>query len=162
LVRFQGGSFFPSKGVSIRQFAGTEYEFFEHTADIGVRVEAPDLKALFSKAGLAVFDIMAKRTGAAQARGSGRKGFAIELTAENLEELFVAWLNELLSLSVSESVIFTSFSFTKLDETHCAATAWGESASGFEMRTEIKAATYHQLSLKRAGRSWKAEVIFDV
>jgi SHS2 domain-containing protein len=148
--------------LSNNALVGTEYELLEHTADIGIRVTAPDLKALFNKAGLAVFDIMARRTGAGKTRGSGSKHLAIELTAENLEELFVAWLNELISLSVSERVIFTHFSFRKLDETHCTADARGESAAGFKMRTEIKAATYHQLSLKRTGRSWKAEVIFDV
>ena len=120
------------------------------------------MKALFSTAGLAVFDIMARKKGGAKASSPGHKDFAIDLTAENLEELFVAWLNELLSLSVSENVIFTHFSITTLNETHCAAEARGESAADFTMRTEIKAATYHRLAVRPAGHGWKAEVIFDV
>jgi SHS2 domain-containing protein len=135
------------------------YEFIEHTADIGIRVRAPDASELFVRAGLAMFDVIAREV---RSTKSPVKKFLIRLGAENLEELFVAWLNELLSLSQSEGMIVTAIGMEELDERSLRATANGESADDYEMKTEIKAATYHRLSVSRSGRGWKAEVIFDV
>ncbi len=103
---------------------------------------------------------MAERAG--ETNGSDTREFRIELSAENLAELFVAWLNELLSLSVSEKTIFTRFSIDSLTQTHCAARVCAESASHFRMKTEVKAATYHQLLVTQIHEGWRAEVIFDV
>ncbi|MHC4429110.1 MAG: archease, partial [Planctomycetota bacterium] len=34
------------------------YELFEHTADLGLRVQAPDLDGLFAEAGLGLFSVI--------------------------------------------------------------------------------------------------------
>ena len=34
------------------------YETFEHTADLGLRIRAPDLNTLFAEAGLAIFSAL--------------------------------------------------------------------------------------------------------
>ncbi len=71
-----------------------DYEIIEHTADIGIRVKAKGLKELFSKTALSMFDIIAQPS----AQSPVSKEIEIKLKADDLDELFVTWLNELLSL----------------------------------------------------------------
>lgn len=136
------------------------YELIEHTADIAIRVRGRSLKALFVNAALAMFEIVAERKTAAA--GARRQKLAIKEQAENQEELFINWLNDLLSLSAAKGLIFSEFQINTLDEKNLEAAAFGEDAASFKFNTEIKAATHHQLKLKEEAGSWIAEVIFDV
>lgn len=135
------------------------YELLEHTADICVRVKAPDLKGLFKNTALAVFDIMAK-----EQKFGIKKEKKIKITqeAENLDELFINWLNEILSLSSAKELIFSDFKISKLTENNLEATLVGSDMSNYKVSTEIKAATYHDLKLERIDSGWLTEVILDV
>jgi len=135
------------------------YELIEHTADVGIRVRGADLKELFKNSASAMFDIMAE-TRKPEVRKL--KKIKIEQRADNLEELFVNWLNELLSLSATKEKIFSDFTFKKLDEHNLEAMAIGEDIKNYKVNTEIKAATYHELKLEQAKTGWQAQVIFDV
>jgi SHS2 domain-containing protein len=136
------------------------YELIEHTADTGIRVKAPDVEGLFIAAGLAIFDIIARRTGPEQQPTV--KHFPVKLSAENLDELFVAWLNELISLSAAEKVIISSIAIERLDGRSLSARVAGDDAGSYRLEHEIKAATYHQLKVAQTADGWEAEVIFDV
>lgn len=136
-----------------------DYELLEHTADIRVRVWGDDQEALFRHAANAMFDILALRR-----KDDSRDAATLKvaLKAENVDELFVNWLNELLSLSATKELIFIDFDIKQIGENIIEAVVRGESAKRYEMKVEIKAATYHELQLTRTGRGWQAEVIFDV
>lgn len=136
-----------------------DYELIEHTADFGIRVAAPDVERLFVKTGLAISGIMARKISAEQ---SSAKHFLIELASENREELLVAWLNEILSLSASERVIVSAIEIERLDATSLRARISGSDARRYHIEKEIKAATYHGLKLEQYPGGWRAEVIFDV
>ncbi len=140
------------------------YELIEHTADVGIRVKADDLKGLFKNAGLAMFEIVAEKKPAT--RTQGHKGtsrrIVIKQKAENLEELFVNWLNELLSLSSAKELIFSGFEISEIDEKHLKAVVTALSSKNYRVNVEIKAATYHQLKIEKLSKGWQAEVIFDV
>jgi SHS2 domain-containing protein len=138
------------------------YEFIEHTADIRIRVKGKDLKELFKNSALAVFDIIAQTKSGVRGQGSGVKNITIKQKADNLEELFVNWLNELLSLSSVEELIFSDFQIAEIGENNLEAIAIGNSTANYRVNTEIKAATYHQLGIKKIPSGWQAEVIFDV
>jgi SHS2 domain-containing protein len=135
------------------------YELIEHTADIGIRVKAKDLKELFRNAALAMFDIIAEKV---KIQKSKVKNLEIKQKAENSDELFINWLNELLSLSATKELIFSDFKIHKIDKKNLQATAIGEDVRSYRVNTEIKAATYHQLKLEEGVDGWQAEVIFDV
>ncbi|MFH0762531.1 MAG: archease [Candidatus Omnitrophota bacterium] len=135
------------------------YEFIEHTADIGIRVKGDSLKELFSNTALAMFEIIAERKNPA---GTNLKSIKIKQQAENLDELFINWLNELLSLSAARGLIFSDFKIEALDDKNLEASVVGENTSNFKVNTEIKAATYHQLKLEERDGGWMAEIIFDV
>lgn len=136
------------------------YEILEHTADIGIAVKGGDLEKLFRNAAMAMFDIMAEK--AVDKKSEKIEKFLIRQEADDLEELFVNWLNELLSLSGAKSKIFCEFTFRNLDEGKLEAVAGGEDMANYRINTEIKAATYHGLEIKKAGSQWQAKVIFDV
>lgn len=135
------------------------YEIFEHTADIGVRVRGKDLQDLFRNAGLAVFQISSRRQ---FTKNKAHTDIPIKLSADNLEELFVAWLNELLSLSSAKGLIFHNIKFNKLEDNALEALAIGSDINNYKVNTEIKAATFHQLKLAQDASGWQAEVILDV
>ena len=135
------------------------YEILEHTADIGIRVKAKDLKTLFSRGAQAMFEIIAGLKKVSQA---GQEELTVVQKAESLEELFINWLNELLSLSSANGLIFTDFKIKSLSENSLEARVLGAKAGNYEINKEIKAATYHQLQITKSGNDWKAEVIFDV
>ncbi|MDP2941166.1 MAG: archease [Candidatus Omnitrophota bacterium] len=135
------------------------YELIEHTADIGIRVKGKDLKQLFKNAALAMFEIIGERK---NKELPGQETIAIEQSAQGLDELFVNWLNELLSLSATKELIFSDFQIKNLDQHRLQAVAAGSSIKNYRINTEIKAATYHQLKIERSKGGWVAEVIFDV
>lgn len=141
------------------------YELIEHTADVGIRVKAKDLKGLFENSALAMFNIMGQLLPIDHGPASvviQKPGFKISQKAEDLDELFINWLNELLSLSSVKGLIFTDFIIHKMDKFNIKADVYGEDIKNYKVATEIKAATYHQLKIEEGQDGWQAEVIFDV
>jgi len=134
------------------------YELIEHTADFGIKVKGRSLSDVFRKAALALFDIIAEKKPDTHPR---QKILHIKQTAATQEELFINWLNELLSLSQTKEVIFTRFQVEKLTATLIKARAIGRDVRGYRVNTEVKAATYHTLALTKTAAGWQARVIFD-
>lgn len=135
------------------------FEILEHTADLKVRVRGNDLGGLFKNAGLAIFLISAEKKIIKDKR---KHNFSINQNAQGLEELFVNWLNELLSLSSAKEVIFEDIKINKINAKELEATAAGSDIRNYKVNTEIKAATYHGLKIEKIDYRWQAEVIFDV
>ncbi len=135
------------------------YEFIEHTADIGIRVKGSSLKNLFYNSALALFSIIAEVN---LTKNKSQKEFIISQRAQNVEELFINWLNELLSLSSAKGIIFSRFRINKIDDNSLEASVTGSDVKDYRVNTEVKAATYHQLKVKKIKSVWVAEVILDV
>ncbi|MFA7303028.1 MAG: archease [Methanoregula sp.] len=135
------------------------YEVFEHTADIGLRITGRDLKDLFVNAGLAIFQISSQKQ---FTRSKDHTEIKIKLKADNPEELFINWLNELLSLSSAKGLIFHRIKIKVIEDNFLEAIAVGSDIANYKVNTEIKAATYHELKLKQNETGWLAEVILDV
>lgn len=136
------------------------YTIIEHTADIGVAVEASDLAGIFVNAAVAMFDIMAQRH--APAPGSSREKINVKISAERTDELLVRWLNELLSLSATRGLIFAEYEVNRIDGHSLDISVQGEKRSDYTFKAEIKAATYNDLELVHTASAYTAKVIFDV
>ncbi len=136
------------------------YELIDHTADIGFRLKADGLKRLFAGSATAMFAIIAERKRSAGLSQS--KKFIFDFKESSLEELYIAWLRELISLSDCENVIFKRFQIDKIDQGQLQAKALGYPRRHFHIIREIKAVTYHDLKVEKQGKFYKAEVIFDV
>ncbi|MDD5653550.1 MAG: archease [Candidatus Omnitrophica bacterium] len=134
------------------------YEVFEHTADIGLKVQGRSLKDLFRHAGSAIFALSCEKLHKAELK----KSLILKEKADNLDELLVNWLNELLSLSAAKGLIFEKISIRKINEQQIEAEVLGTDISNYKVNTEIKAATYHQLKITRNKTGWQAQIILDV
>ena len=135
------------------------YRTIEHTADIGIEVVAPDLGGIFTRSGLAVFDLM---FGLQSVERTIKK--PIRVTGENTEELLVAWLNELLYVYAVERIVFSDFSDVRFEKYAFSAVGLGErfDPGKHSAAMEIKAATYHRMSVVHECGRWKGTIIFDV
>ena len=135
------------------------YKLLDHTADICVLVKAKSLKELFVNSAIAMFDIIASKT---RSKSPDFLTIRISQTGSDLQSVFINWLNELLSLSSAKGLIFKDFKIKKLNESKIEAEVRGKSFENYFFNTEIKAATYHELEIKKSHGSWQAKLIFDV
>lgn len=135
------------------------YEQFPHTADIGVRIFGRDMRELFENAAFAVFDIAADLEGL---ECDVEEDF--ELAADSCEVLLVSWLDELLYKFYTSHIIFSRFEITELTDRSLKAKAFGRDIgrNRNRLKTEIKAATYSDLAIKKSEDGYSAEIILDV
>src|SRR5213078_319999 len=120
----------------------------EHTADLGLEVEAPSLPLLFERAGLGMLGLMIDL-----AAVEPRERVAIALGAEDREALLHDWLQHLL-------VRLQAGPFAVSER---AVRAWGAGERVDRARhhfyTEVKGVTYHQLALRETAGGWWARII---
>lgn len=135
------------------------YETFEHTADLGLRVRAPDLNALFADAARGLFAMIVPEL------ASVCPNLSLEFTLEStaLDLLLFDWLNELLYTYETQHLLLVEFD-VRIDGDRLTATAHGEALdrSRHELDHEVKAITYHKLRVERQSDGWLAEVIVDI
>jgi len=131
----------------------------EHTADVGIEVEADSVADLFACAGKALFSLMVT-----VAYVQLREERQISVQAEGWEELFHDWLSHLLVEFLQDGFIARQITIEEIDETRLRARLLGEKLDydRHEFETEIKAVTYHQLAVTHVHDHWRARVIFDV
>jgi len=137
------------------------YEFFEHTADVGVVVRGGTLPRLFENASRALFDLVCDRRAVRP-----RRSVRVAVQGSSLEDLLVRWLSELLYLLDTEDMLFASFTLARVDRTlfRARGRARGEriDRSRHRLKREIKAVTYHQIQLVRGRSAWRVRLVFDV
>jgi len=89
----------------------------------------------------------------------------VKVKNDDLKGLLFAWLNELLVFYGSDNLAFSKFE-VKVDEKkmELKALLYGEKidVKRHEVRTEVKAATYHRMEIKKLDGKWKAKVIVDI
>jgi SHS2 domain-containing protein len=135
------------------------HETFDHTADLGLRIRAADLDALFAEAGAALFEAIVEdlKTVGLENRVD------ISLIGTDREYLFFDWLKELLYHFDTEHLLFVKFD-VHVNEEGLTGSAWGEplDRARHNLEHEVKAITYHGLRVERSGAEWLAEVIVDI
>ena len=131
----------------------------EHTADLGLEIEAPTLALLFERAGLAMLGLMADL-----GRVEPRERRALGVEAEGREQLLHDWLQALLVALGVNGFLACELDIQQLSDRVVRGTMCGEpfDPARHEIYTEIKGATYHQLAVRETESGWWARVIFDV
>jgi SHS2 domain-containing protein len=135
------------------------YEFFDHTADLGLRVVADSLDGLFADAGAALFAALVENPDAIQPRDRQ----VIAIAGDDREYLLYDWLKELLYRFETEHVLFRRFEVRTTD-TGLTAEVWGEplDRTRHELGHEVKAITLHGLVVEQTADGWQAEVVVDI
>ena len=137
------------------------FEVFEHTADVGLRIQAETLEQLFVEAARGAFSLVLENPEAIEPRQT----ITIELEAEDMEGLFVDWLRELIYRFETEHLLLGDFRVQlSADSRTLKADCRGETAdwSRHLPDNELKAVTYHALRVEQSATGWLAEVIFDI
>jgi SHS2 domain-containing protein len=136
-----------------------KYKMIDHTADLGIIVYGKTLKELFANAAWSLFDIM---TDIHKIKPINKN--TISLTANGIEELLITWLGELIYLWEVKSMLFCQFEIEEISPHKLVGYAIGEpyKPSQHPIHNEIKAATYHQLEVKKENDKWCTQIIFDV
>jgi SHS2 domain-containing protein len=90
--------------------------------------------------------------------------YVLEATGEDLESLFVNWLNEIIFYLDGKRVAIGRLQVETITPTAVSARAWGEprDPNRHAARLVVKAATWHQLSIRVHDGTWVAEVYLDV
>ena len=139
-----------------------KYEYLEHTGDIGIRAYGNTLEELFINAAQGLLAAIADLSTVGATIQTD-----IEVSAESLEELMVAWLDELNFRHEVDEVFFQGVEIREISQApyRLVAVAHGESVNFAKhiVYTEIKSITYHQLIVEQApDDTWVAQVIFDL
>jgi SHS2 domain-containing protein len=139
-----------------------EFEIIDHTADIGIVAYGKTKREVFINAAKGMFEIIAGEN-----RDLKENFYAkIKLEAKSLEDLLIAWLNELLYISEVKLVILNKFKIKELSDGQIKAEVGGTKINHLSIRIkrEVKAVTYHRLEIKKDEESglWRAQVIFDI
>jgi SHS2 domain-containing protein len=135
------------------------YETFEHTADLGLRVRAPDLNRLFAVAAEALFAAIVEDLSGVEPR----QRVEVELSGDDRAYLLFDWLRELLYRFDAEHLVFSRFD-VQVRDAGLTGTAWGEplDPARHVPNHEVKAITLHGLRVEPTADGWLAEVIVDI
>lgn len=135
------------------------FQIFAHTADAGLRVNASGLDLLFEDAGRGFFSLIVDDLAEIQPRVCKQ----FKLSGSDIEYLLFDWLNELLFAFDHDRLLFYRFEVS-VQKGGLEATAFGEplDLNRHHLLHEVKAITYHGLTVKQTEEGWDAEVIVDI
>jgi SHS2 domain-containing protein len=134
------------------------YTPIDHTADQGIVVFGQTQAKLFENAAWALTHLLTD-----PARLFGKKRKEIEVTGEDMTDLFINFLRELLALFTCEGMFVHSCRIMSLNETRLTAKLGLDpyDSARHKVRAEIKAVTYHGATLTKTEKGHEARVIFD-
>ena len=146
-------------------------EELAHTSEIGLRAQAATLADLFACLARAMIDLTGAQLDDEAAEEAESLTLEVDVSAVDVESLLVDWLNEVLYLHevtgvVPERVTVHAITPAAMRAREIQATIEGRQGRGLS-DLQIKAVTYHQLSVVRQNTAeqdgeWKAEVFFDI
>jgi SHS2 domain-containing protein len=135
----------------------------DHTGDIGIRVTAPTLPALFERAATGTFHVLTDLSAVQPTTET-----TVTVEGRDREALMVRWLSELNYRHTVDRRLFCAFSVAAIEETddglHLTGTAQGEpiDPDRHTVYTEIKAITFHGMNIQHTDAGWTVQVIFDM
>jgi SHS2 domain-containing protein len=139
------------------------FEQFEHGADVGVRGFGPTPAEAFEAAAAALFTLLSADLSRVRPAASER----IALEAPALDELLVAFLNELISLSDARHLVFGRVS-VRIEEAggrfRLSAVAEGEpfDPARHDFTVVPKGASFTALRVASEDGRWLAQCVVDV
>jgi len=130
-----------------------------HTADVGFEVEAPTMAALFERAALGLSAAIAELDGV-----RARERRPVEVRAEERTALLHDFLHAILLLAQVDGFLISAVEVQQVDERSVRAVVLGEPMDPGRhcLHGEVKAVTWHGLTVAPADAGWQARVLLDV
>jgi SHS2 domain-containing protein len=124
-----------------------------------VEVRGGDFPDLLANAGYALFDLLTDLDPVTDSQSE-----TVSVEAEEPDEQLADWLRELLYAFHTAGRVCKRFERPHIDGQTVSCVTWGETfdPSRHTARNEIKAVTYHGLSVRKERDGWVATVLFDV
>ncbi len=139
------------------------FRFLEHTADAKIEAEGETLERAFEEAVKALYELM---TDTSKIKPKVER--KIEVEGEDIENLLYNWLEEFIYLTDSERLIFSEVSVEaiKIEDGRykLTATAKGEKFNPKEhvSKTDVKAATYHEMKIDIKENNVRLIFVLDI
>jgi SHS2 domain-containing protein len=134
------------------------WTLLDHTADIRMAVHGSSVGELFLNAARGFTSLLTR-----ESRGLPDTDLEFRLEADSIEELLVDWLRELLFHHETRGFILVSADIEELSDTTLRAKLAGRTRGPEEQpEIEIKAVTYHQLSVHKNDTGYGVTIVFDI
>lgn len=133
------------------------YEILEHTADIGLLARGETPEQVFEDATVGMLEIAG-----VWHPGDGAT-VEIEVEGPDLAAVLVDWLSEVLYVQDARNLSIGGVNVEAVSQHSAKGSVsvrpfTGDASEG----VQIKAVTYHQLSVEQTNEGWTARVFFDV
>jgi SHS2 domain-containing protein len=125
-----------------------------HGADAALEVHASDLTGLFHQAALGMYALMGVQTAA-----EGRIEKTLETYAPDEETLLVAFLTNLLILLEQDNLAATGMQLVIMPGALKASLDCNRAEL---VQREIKAVTFHELSIRHGEQGYETVIVFDL
>jgi SHS2 domain-containing protein len=140
-----------------------KFELLPHTTDAFLSVNGRTLKEIFENAALGMFEVM---TDTRLVRPSSTEN--VEVGGESEHELLYNWLETLLVRFETNQMVYANFKVKRIKRANgklqLAATVSGEAfdRGRHPAKVEVKAVTYHQMSIEKVKDGFHAQFILDL
>lgn len=135
----------------------TGFEELSHTADLEIRVWAPDLVSLFSAAADGMFHLSGIED---SEEGFSAVQESISLDAMDYEGLLILFLEELLYRLTEDYMMFSIDNLLISSEYSLNAKLKGTQIRSYQR--DIKAVTYHRLNIQETAQGYEVNIVFDI
>lgn len=146
-----------------------KFEILEHTADLKIKAWGKDLPEVFVNLAKGV---ASQQVDDLKQETSHQSWEEIKVESPDLSSLLIDWLNEILYQGEINQKVYLDFQVLEFSSGRQnlfwkSKTSFGVRAKirGLSVQTkniEIKAATYHDLEVKKVNDYWQAVVVFDI
>jgi len=134
-----------------------DHSFEEHVGEVRLRVRAESLSELFAEAGRALAALMSDDPTVPSPDAPGEE---VVVRARDRGGLLVEWMNELVYRSETRKKVYTAVHVSQISDHELHAQIRGIDAT--DLRTAVKAATYHDLRIDDCDGEICASIILDV
>ena len=145
---------------NVKDLPAMTYRIIDHTADVGLELEAATLSGLFTAAAEGLMHLICPHCQIKPAQSH-----PLQVCGENLEELLVNWLSELNYLCQVQRFLTARVRISEIQDRFLQAEVTGERSDPLRhtVRSEIKAVTYHRIEVhQEAADKWRGRIYFDI
>jgi len=135
-----------------------KFEYFDVTADIGVKVWGVTINEIFENTAIAVTSLMLDPL------KIGKKIVKeVFIEGNDLSSLLINWITELLIIRDSEGILFASFEVdVSKDGKSLNAKNYGDYFMGTNLEMDIKAITYSLFKLEKIDGHYFLQFVLDI
>ena len=135
------------------------FRVLEHPSDLGIEARGGTLAEAFEQAGAGLSSVICDLSSVTPAEER-----AVALSAADVHQLLVRWLSEILFLFDARHWVAGAFAINEISSSGLKATLRGEplSRERHRPRLDVKAVTYHQLSVRQEAGESVLTVFFDI